>query len=133
MLNCISNEEQFAIYKKYYLVSNYGRVYSLRTDKFLKLNKNSKGYCRFEYSNTKKSVRHRKQTFIHIVVVSLFGDRLGNKINNCELEKMDIDHLDRNKNNNAYNNLELVTHLENVQRFYRQQQKQDTVAEVLPY
>lgn len=117
MLNVIHPDEQFKKIYKHYLISNYGRVYSLRHEKFMVPMKNNKGYYRFENGEMKNGVRSRKLIFIHIAVVEAFGDCHG-KIYKGHLKKAEVDHLDRNKRNNAVDNLELVTHHENMQRYF---------------
>jgi len=96
-----------------YIISNEGRVYSVKSRKILPLRKNSSGYLRAVLCVN--SIRH--DTFVHIKVVELFGDRNGKKIPQ-DMEALlsngfSIDHVDRNKNNNAQSNLELVTHSQN--------------------
>ena len=94
---------------KKYLISNFGRCYSIRQNRILKPYINNHGYLRYKiYSDDTI-----KQRFVHIAVVQHFGDKYGNK----EIPKgADIDHLDRNKFHNTPDNLEIVSHSENVKR-----------------
>lgn len=93
-----------------------GRWFSHKSQKWLKPNINSSGYERADL----RINGVRKMLFIHIKVVEFFGDCKGNKIppNNGSLIELglSIDHIDRNKHNNARTNLELVTHKENCYR-----------------
>lgn len=91
-------EEVFKKHKSGYLVSNYGRIKG-KTKEFLKLSKSSSGYLISTIG------------LVHRVVYETFnGDILnGNEIN----------HLDRNKENNHINNLESVTKSENQKHRYR--------------
>ena len=99
-----------------YLVSNYGRWYSIRYQKILKQYVNSSGYYRADISVN----GIRKQIFTHIKVVELFGDKNGNRIPEGITSLLDnglsIDHVDANKKHNYVSNLELVTHQENCLR-----------------
>ena len=114
--------EEFKVFKNCCLVSNYGRVYSLMTEKFVKPFKNRAGYSVFRIYENKV----RKGYYLHITVVNLFGDKYGKKLPNCvkngtvsmlDLD-LNIDHIDRNKQNNSIENLELVTHSENMKRYW---------------
>lgn len=62
-----------------------------------------------------------KKHFTHIKVVEFFGDKNGNNLDDIDSlveHGLSIDHIDRNKRNNAYTNLEIVTHQENCIRKY---------------
>lgn len=95
-----------------YLISNYGRVYSLNRKKILKEFKNNSGYSRVQLRTNGIT----KNVFIHIKVVEIFGDCNGNKLppgNSLRSHHLSIDHIDGNKKHNQQFNLELVTHSEN--------------------
>lgn len=104
--------EEFKRINEYYWLSNYGRFYSAKSKRILKQEDNLQGYPRFRII--------RKWTLTHIKVVELFGDRLGNRIpddvTSLRELKLSIDHVDGNKRNNHYSNLEIVTHSENCLR-----------------
>lgn len=109
--------EEFRALAEGYYISNYGRVFSTKNNKFLATNKNSSGYLRAElYLNGK-----RKQILIHIKVVEMFGDCYGRRIpkgaKTLHEVDLEIDHLNRDKNNCSKFNLELVPILENRQRW----------------
>ena len=106
------------VFKEYcpgYLFSNLGRVYSLRNNKFLKPYPNSHGYMRVGIciNSCKKNV------FVHITVVHLFGDCNGRLPECKELSKLglSIDHLNRNKADNSVSNLEIISFQENCRRW----------------
>ena len=107
--------EVFKEYYPGYIFSNLGRVYSLKNKKFLKPYPNSHGYMRVGiYINGRK-----KDVFIHITVVYLFGDCNGHLPESKELSKLglSIDHLNRNKFDNSVSNLEIVPVQENYSRW----------------
>ena len=92
-----------------YLISNYGRVKSLKCgrNKIMIGNINNKGYHAVSlHKNTK--IHTRK---VHTLVAMAF---LGYKMNG----KMDcvIDHIDHNKLNNHVDNLQIISNRENVVR-----------------
>lgn len=123
---CINNKlgEKWMPYEGY-LLSNKGRWYSLKAKKIMLQNQNSSGYYRAAlYKNGK-----RKHVFTHIKVVELFGDKNGNRIpEGCETLrelKLSIDHVNRHKEQNSVDNLEIVTHVQNCQRKYMKKEKQN--------
>lgn len=90
-----------------YLVSNYGRIYSMITAKLLKLGESSsipeKSYSviRLPYQDVKKTYK------VHRLVAELF-------IPNPDSKEL-VNHKDGNKKNNFVENLEWNTHTENAQ------------------
>ena len=85
-----------------YSVSNYGRVYSKRRDKLLKLCVNS--------SNYKKCVLKGKNLYVHRLVAQAFLENP----NNLE----EVNHKDGNKWNNNVDNLEWVSKSENAKHAF---------------
>lgn len=107
-----------------YLVSHDGEVFSTKSGKKIKQFPNNKGYMRFKVSNNGTS----KWYFTHITVVNLFGDRKGSRmLPEKTLTEMgwSIDHLDGNKLNNNRKNLQIVTHGENVRRYYNRKKRKN--------
>lgn len=130
MIEPIAINEKFAFLdrNKKYLISNYGRVYSVKTDKFLKLYLNSRGYCRFKKYEIIDGKQHRENVFVHLVVVMLFGDKFGNKFENMDyIDKINVDHRDGNKLNNKQSNLQLVSAKCNQQRKYLDYEEIDQI------
>ena len=84
-----------------YMVSNLGRVFSKKTDQFLKQTPNAKGYYRVELCVEGKA----KNVAVHRLVAETF---LSNP-NNLPI----INHKDENKQNNCVENLEWCTHIYN--------------------
>lgn len=89
-----------------YEISNYGKVKSIRTGNFLKIRDNGKGYLYVDLSE--KGIT--KRFYVHRLVAQHFVDIpcvLTNK------EKLDVNHIDSNKQNNFWKNLEWCTRSKN--------------------
>lgn len=88
-----------------YWVSDKGEVFSRKTGTLRKLSifRNSKGYSRVGLMLEGK----QKQVFVHRLVAEAFIKKIP--------KSMYVNHIDGNKSNNCLNNLEIVTHQENVQ------------------
>lgn len=85
-----------------YAVTNDGRVYSYKTNKFLTLLPNKYGYL-------KAHLRHEGKEYkvsVHRLVAEAF-------IENPE-GKSEVNHIDEDKTNNTVSNLEWCTRLENI-------------------
>lgn len=103
-------------FENLYQISNYGRVKSLpkihncygyktylTKEKILRGYPNSKGYLRVFLKKDKKEYKH----FIHRLVAENF-------LENPDLKK-EVNHIDHNILNNNINNLEWVSHQENME------------------
>lgn len=118
--------EKWAKFNSRYLLSNYGRWFSLKSMKIVKQNLNNSGYLRL---NT-KTKDGRIISFTHIAVVYMFGDCNGKRISPKALLSdmgLTIDHRDGNKLNNMQSNLEIVTFQENINRKYNKPVLEDSV------
>lgn len=96
-------------FEKYFMVSEQGEVFSLRTNRLLKVFKNSGGYLQFSTrfgGRKSKAVRF----LVHRLVAETF-------IPNPE-NKSFVNHIDCNKTNNCVSNLEWVTAKENFDHAY---------------
>ncbi len=121
----LMNQEKMDFFKKEddpfqnYLITNFGRVYSLKSKQWVKPLLNNYGYPRIDVNHyiNKKRV-YRKMVFIHIEVVKVFGDCLGQKFdkNQKNIDIIEIDHLDKNPLNSSFKNLEIVSKKENIRR-----------------
>lgn len=121
----IEKDEKFKFidgYNNKYLISNYGKVFNLRTFKFLETNINSRGYPRVElYKGQENKLRLRKMEFLHLLVVRYFGDCKGFTFSNPEFDDIDIlevDHIDKNPMHCYQSNLQIVSKKENIRRKY---------------
>ena len=83
-----------------YSVSTFGRVYSNRFSRFLKLSPDGRGYYSVRIFGT-KYMAHRVVAWAFLGLTPL----------KCSVE---INHKDGNKTNNCLDNLEIVTHSENM-------------------
>lgn len=92
-----------------YEVSNQGRVRSLKTERLLTPKLQSKGYLRVNLYKEKKAYSH----LVHRLVAKAF-------LNSDD--KIEIDHIDKNKENNHLTNLRWATRAEqNINRDYNNQ------------
>lgn len=99
----IENEEWRTFRDSVYQVSNFGRVRNTKTNKILKGNKADCGYIRVDIQLPGEK---RRKYLVHQLVYECFIS-----------EQYDIiNHIDGNKTNNCVNNLESVTHQENMQK-----------------
>lgn len=90
----------------HYCVTRDGKVYSIRSERFLKLQ--SKGY---QMVGLTKDDGTKANYYVHRLVAAAF----------CEgyEECLQVNHLDGNKSNNYYKNLEWVTRSENMIHAFR--------------
>jgi hypothetical protein len=85
-----------------YMVSKKGEIYSLTTKRYLKPIKNASGY---HYVTVSDGVK-KKNLYIHTIVANAFIEKIDGKDF--------VNHIDGNKINNTLQNLEWVSHPENV-------------------
>ena len=89
-------------YEGLYQVTSWGRIFSIKKNKFLSPEVTSKGYLRVDLFNGKGEKKHCK---VHRLVADAFIPNENNK--------PQINHKDGNKQNNSITNLELCTNSEN--------------------
>lgn len=87
-----------------YGITSCGRVYSFKSNKFLKPRKDRNGYLRVILYNNGK----RKDFLIHRLVAEAY-------IPNPE-GLSDVDHINGNKEENYINNLQWMTHVDNTRK-----------------
>ena len=92
--------------KPWYLISNFGRVFSTNSNKFMKLTTSSDGY---KVCTVRTHVNKGVTIYIHRVEMLVFNYQPG-----CEY--LHVDHIDCDKGNNYISNLEWVTISENTNR-----------------
>lgn len=85
-----------------YYVSTWGRVYNKDHDIYLNPEETTKGYLRVDLYDDNGKKHHKK---IHRLVAEAFIENI--------YEKPQVNHIDGNKKNNSYTNLEWVTDAEN--------------------
>lgn len=91
--------------KSQYYISNYGRLYAVNQQKMKKYTISKKGYARYRiYLGNEKS----KNITAHKLVALYFLDKPE------DINKNTINHIDGNKLNNYYKNLEYLTNAENM-------------------
>ena len=106
--NLLKDDEEFKLlnltnYENLYKISNYGRIYSIKKNIFMKNIKNGNGYNIIRlYNNLGKSKIFR----IHQLVGLTFIDNID--------KKPFIDHINRIRDDNYYKNLRWVTREENM-------------------
>lgn len=103
-------------YNQKYAISDYGRVksYKHKTITLLKQSLNSNGYPMVELWKDGK----RKHCLIHRLVAQEFV-----KNNNPEVNLI-VNHIDTNKNNPFYTNLEWTTQSDNLIKYYQTKAKE---------
>ncbi len=90
-------------YEGRYSVSDCGKVYSHVSEKYLKHGSAGAGYCIVFFYD--KSLSKNKGYYIHRLVASAFVDN--------PLAKPEVNHIDGDKENNHFSNLEWSTKKEN--------------------
>ena len=90
-------------YENLYKISNYGNIFSIKKNKYMKLYENPDGYNLVRlHDNFKKTKLFR----VHRLISLLFIDN--------SLNKPYIDHINHIRNDNYYKNLRWVNHQENM-------------------
>ena len=112
------NLKRIPHFKGYSIDSESGLVFSHKSNRFLQMLPNNKGYGRTDVWNNGR----RKHIFNHIKVVEVHGDKFGNFIPkdvvSLRASHLSIDHIDSNKLNPCRINLELMLHRENCKRYH---------------
>ena len=85
-----------------YSVSEYGLIRNDKTNKILKIQDNGKGYKKVTLTNNGKPCQY----YIHRLVAEYFLEKKSK-------DKLQVNHIDGNKSNNYFKNLEYVNNSEN--------------------
>ena len=102
-------------YEGLYKISNHGEVWSERKQGLLK-----KGKCGREYYRVVLNKNKEKKYFdVHRLVAISFIDN--------PFKKKCVNHIDENKTNNHYSNLEWVTHKENANHGTAIERRKETI------
>ena len=96
------------IIPNYYEISNYGTIRNLETKKVYKPFVSNSGYLRIGLKNKNK----RKNYSVHVLVANTFC------VNLYDDEKIQVNHLDGDKSNSYYKNLEFTPQSENIKHAY---------------
>lgn len=106
-------------YKGYYLISNFGRIYSIKSDTIIKNILRRTGY---EEVGLSKNGKRKKYRVHRLVARTFIGPiRKGYVVN----------HIDENKANNRVDNLEIVTQKENLRHGTVQRRISDKLSKAL--
>lgn len=95
-----------------YSCSNIGRIWSKKMNRFLSITTSNHGYNVVNLSTHRDGVLRKKKLYVHRIVAELFVPNPENK--------RYVDHIDNDKTNNVYTNLDWVTNSENVKKGYLQ-------------
>jgi len=90
-------------YNDFYYINNKGKIYSFYLNKFMKPNLTDDGYHTIMLGQRNKKKKH----YIHRIVAELFLQK------NNDKNKTVVNHIDGNKINNSFKNLEWCTPSEN--------------------
>ena len=103
-------------YNQKYAISDYGRVksYKHKTITLLKQSLNNNGYPMVELWKDGK----RKHCLIHRLVAQEFVENSNPEVN------LIVNHIDTNKNNPFYKNLEWTTQSDNLIKYYQTKAKE---------
>ena len=85
-----------------YSISEYGLIRNDKTNKILRIQDNGKGYKKVTLTNNGKPY----QCYIHRLVAEYF-------LENKNKDKLQVNHIDGDKSNNYFKNLEYVSNSEN--------------------
>lgn len=90
-----------------YYVTDDGRIWSERTKKFLSMQKDKNGYLKVELCSTDLPAGKRHRYSVHRLILENFSPVE-------DMENLQVNHIDGNKENNSLSNLEWTTCEENI-------------------
>lgn len=109
------NTKQLKEFPLYQIHPKEGKVYSLITKRFLKPLVDPKGYCRLTLVNSDGVIVTQK---IHRLVAATKKNKPRN------WRKLQVNHDDLDKTNNAEDNLSFMTPAENVRHYWENKRRQ---------
>lgn len=92
-----------------YFVSQEGNLYNTFSKKITTGSPDKNGYKRVTYKSSKPC----KTTSVHRMVMEIYNPTEG-------MDELEVNHIDQDKTNNRLENLEWITHQENMNRIYGQ-------------
>lgn len=95
-----------------YAISNIGRIWSKRMKKYIAIRTSNHGYLTADLFTRRKGIIRKKKIYVHRLVAQLFVPNLKHKEY--------VDHIDGDKTNCTFTNLQWVTNSENVKKGYLQ-------------
>lgn len=90
-------------YEGLYAVTSCGKVWSYRKKIFLKPRINKSGYCQVSLYKDRENIKH---PYVHRLVADAYLVKPD--------ESYEVNHKDQNRENNCVNNLEWVSHKDNI-------------------
>lgn len=110
-LNFVEEWKDIPEWEDAYYISNAGRVWSKKFNKLVAIRLNTgNGYPVVDLFTRRKGIVRRKRFYVHRLVATCFVPNPQNK--------QYVDHIDGDKTNNIYTNLQWLTNSENVQKGY---------------
>lgn len=89
-----------------YLISSWGRIHDLKLDRLTSYHLGDENYFRVGLENVNKEISHSNTIRIHRLVATMFLTLIEGKTY--------VNHIDSNRQNNYYKNLEWTTNTDNI-------------------
>jgi hypothetical protein len=113
----LSSNDDNDEYYKIYEISNHGRFKNRNTKKILKLhNQNDYLHANVNIYNPEKNKKEVKKIRVNILVAKYFLTVSEKYLDKYNLDELVVDHIDKNKENNYFENLQYLSNSENVKR-----------------
>lgn len=113
----LSSNDDNDEYYKIYEISNHGRFKNRNTKKILKLqNQNGYLHANINIYNPEKNKKVVKKIRVNILVAKYFLTIPEQYLDKYNPDELVVDHIDKNKENNYFENLQYLSNSENVKR-----------------